>query len=260
MTDLRRPNPVRRSLLAELPANRTGFPEALGGYVVGAVLGTVLVAAFAGTVVSGRTDLRQNVCNLIGLWAGFAVAAVVAARRSGFVGRGPYVTMRDAFGATIRPVDVPLGIAAGLFAQYAVTPVAEAPLTPFVPHLAQRLSDPANSITQGLSTAGLVVIAILVCVGSPVMEELFFRGVILRGVAGTGGVTGVVGRPRAAAAIVAQAVCFGLVHYEALQLPGLIAAGLVFGVLAASTGRLGPGVIAHMTFNAATIVTVVHLF
>ena len=36
--------------------------------------------------------------------------------------------------------------------------------------------------------------------------------------------------------------------------PALVAFGAVLGTLAYKTGRLGPGIIAHMAFNAVTVI------
>ncbi len=47
---------------------------------------------------------------------------------------------------------------------------------------------------------------------------------------------------------------FGLVHFQLLQLPGLIVAGILFGILAHRAGRLGPAIAAHVTFNMVTVV------
>jgi membrane protease YdiL (CAAX protease family) len=59
------------------------------------------------------------------------------------------------------------------------------------------------------------------------------------------------------AAIAGSAVVFGLAHFQLLQLPALILFGLVLAILAKRTGRLGPGIVAHATFNAATVLTLV---
>ena len=45
------------------------------------------------------------------------------------------------------------------------------------------------------------------------------------------------------------------VSIELLQLPALILFGVVLGVLAERTGRLGPGIVAHATFNAVTVIS-----
>jgi uncharacterized protein len=54
---------------------------------------------------------------------------------------------------------------------------------------------------------------------------------------------------------VGSSVVFGLAHFEPLQLPALILFGVVLGVLAQRTGRLGPGIVAHATFNAVTVLS-----
>jgi membrane protease YdiL (CAAX protease family) len=129
-----------------------------------------------------------------------------------------------------------------------------------VPHLYERLGTPARSLTAGISTPGLVILGIIVCVGSPMFEELFFRGVLLRGIAGMRGDEGPVRRRVAVVSTLCTGVLFGLAHFEPLELLGLIAAGLTFGTLASSTGRLGAGFFAHVTFNAVTFIAVTHAF
>ena len=47
---------------------------------------------------------------------------------------------------------------------------------------------------------------------------------------------------------------FGLVHFEALQLLALSGFGMMLALIACTTGRLGPGIIAHVTFNTVTFV------
>ena len=51
-----------------------------------------------------------------------------------------------------------------------------------------------------------------------------------------------------------SALAFGAEHGQHLQLLGLVAFGVVLGMLAQRSGRLGPGLVAHAAFNAATVV------
>ena len=83
-------------------------------------------------------------------------------------------------------------------------------------------------------------------IGAPVIEELFFRGLLFRSLRRRFGPW---------PAIVGSAVVFGLAHFELLQLPALIAFGLVLGFMAEKSGRLGPGIVAHAAFNAATVLS-----
>jgi hypothetical protein len=98
------------------------------------------------------------------------------------------------------------------------------------------------------------VIAVLTVVVVPVVEELFFRGLVLRSLlrlfAGAGPVVGV------ALAVVADGVVFGLAHFELLQLLGLAVFGTVLSLMAYKLRRLGPGIFAHGMFNLMAILSV----
>ena len=173
--------------------------------------------------------------------------------RAGRQGTGSIV--RD-YGLVLRPwPDIPLGIVAGVASQYLLVPVAEAPLLPFVHHLYSRLGHPAQSLTGHVFGAGLVFISVLVCLGSPVIEELFFRGLLMRALLGR--LEDLGPRLGAIVSILLTALVFALAHFEALQFLGLAAFGAVLGYLAWRTGRLGPSIVAHMAFNTVTIIAIV---
>jgi membrane protease YdiL (CAAX protease family) len=253
--------------------NSFGLPEAMFGVVAGFVLAFVAVSVYAALSLHPRhpSQYGEDVVSLIALWVGLVAAVVAATRiaardhlgaragRTGRAGRadvkGVGSVVRD-YGLALRPwPDIPLGIVAGVASQYLLVPVVEAPLLPFVHHLYTRLGHPAQSLTGDAFGTGLVVLAVLVCVGSPVVEELFFRGLLLRSLLGTFEQIG----PRLgpALSIVVTALVFALVHFEALQFLGLAGFGVVLGVLAWRTGRLGPSIVAHMTFNTVTIIAIV---
>jgi hypothetical protein len=101
---------------------------------------------------------------------------------------------------------------------------------------------------------GLVVLGVLVCFGSPLVEELYFRGLVLRAAAGRLAPLGA--RLGPVASVVLVGALFGLVHFEPLQLLALVGFGMVLCVLAWRTGRLGAGIVAHMTFNTLAFVSV----
>ena len=60
-------------------------------------------------------------------------------------------------------------------------------------------------------------------------------------------------------AVVATAVVFGATHFQPLQLLALAGAGAVFALLAVRFDRLGPAIIAHMAFNAVTVINLLWL-
>jgi CAAX protease family protein len=182
--------------------------------------------------------------------AGGAPAGMASTRASG------WRSFAAAYGVSIRPwPDVPLGIAVGVAAQYALVPLLELPLQPFVNHLSSRLGQPAQQLLTPVNGASLVVLTVLVCVGSPLVEELFFRGLLLRGLLGRFRHLGPRSGP--ALSIVVTGLVFGLVHFEALQFLGLAGFGMVLAYMAYRTGRLGPSILAHIAFNTTTIIAFV---
>ncbi len=108
--------------------------------------------------------------------------------------------------------------------------------------LARELGDKADS------SMGVVLLFVIVAVGAPIAEELFFRGLVLRSFENRFGT---------AWAVVGSSVFFGATHFQPLQFAALTAAGAIFALLTVRTGRLGPAIVAHMAFNAVTVVGVV---
>lgn len=251
----------------ERPPLRGGNPFGLVEALLGLAAAELLAAAGVGLygALAHRparpSSLGADLSDLAGVWVGFFGAVVLASvawhrRAGGAPGWGRlWSRLREDYGLALRPwPDLPLGVAVGLGAQYLLVPVLELPLLPFVPHLYQRLGGPAHQITSPARGAGFAVLAVFLCVGSPFFEECFFRGLLLRGLVGRLAALG----PRAAgaAAVVVSGLVFGLVHFEALQFVGLAGFGMVLGVLARRTGRLGPGIVAHLSFNAVTVVAI----
>ena len=99
----------------------------------------------------------------------------------------------------------------------------------------------------------LAVIGILVTVGSPLVEELYFRGLLLssllRRLAPSAGKRGPV-----VVAVVADGLVFALFHFEPLQFLGLAVFGIVLSAVKVRTGRLGTTMAAHAAFNAVTVI------
>jgi membrane protease YdiL (CAAX protease family) len=230
---------------------------AVGGYVVGqlvALVALTVVAAVlgkAGQVGHLTTEAVPPgwvvVTELLGLWTGFVGAALVASRRFG-TGR-----LTTDLGLRLRPIDLLVGPAVGVASQLVLVPLLYLPLRPLVPHLDRRLSGPAHHLTGGFPGASLALIGFLTVVVVPIVEELLFRGVLLRALVrlfrGAGPLLG------PTLAVVATGVLFGLAHDEGLELLGLAAFGMVLSWLAYRTGRLGPGMLAHGAFNLVAVVS-----
>lgn len=86
---------------------------------------------------------------------------------------------------------------------------------------------------------------IYVCLLGPFMEEVMFRGLLLRRARRFGDRT----------AVVFCAVAFGLMHGNLPQFFYATFVGLIFGYIAVKTNRLCYNVLLHITFNSYTMIT-----
>ena len=230
-----------------VPPVRWGLGEAAGGFLAGIVL-SAITGQIGAAMVNYHPGhhrpipLAVSVSGLVGLWAGLLGGVIFASRTRGSCNLG------TDFGFRIEwPRDVPLGLIAGLASQYALVPLLYLPFEQFDPSLRHRLETPAKQDTAAVHGAVQITLLFLfLAVGAPLVEELFFRGLLQRSLARRFGPI---------LAMAGSAAIFGLAHFELLQLPALILFGLVLAVLADRTGRLGPGIVAHATFNAVTVLT-----
>lgn len=213
-------------------------------YVIGSAIAIVLATAGAALTgarggVSGLERLGSPplwflVVGYIGLWTGFGGAAWLVTRGHRRLGFG------------FRHTDVWfvfLGVGLQLALALAYLPVNH-----------QTLSKPEHVLLGSGSGWSLVVPSALVIVGAPMFEELFFRGVLLRSLlslcASRRRLAGI------ALAVVLDGVLFGLAHLgtdQWVQLPGLASVGVVLAILAVRTGRLGPSIVTHASFNAIAV-------
>jgi membrane protease YdiL (CAAX protease family) len=190
------------------------------------------------------TPLAVTVSDLIGLWIALVGGVLVYSRLWGTH------DIRADFGLALKSrFDIAVGAAVGIGTQLILIPVMYLPFEHADHTLSHRLEAPAKADTAAIHGAWQIAVLILfLVIGAPIVEELFFRGLLLRSLSRWLG-------PVAGIAI--SALAFGAAHGELLQLPALVAFGLILGVLAHRTGRLGPGIVAHMAFNAVTVYSLV---
>lgn len=214
----------------------------LGGVIAaGALFATGTVDLQTGEI--GELSLGMLALSVSTGWLGFVGWPVVATWW-----KGQRSLTRD-FGLCIRPFDFVWGIGAGVLALGLSVGanllwMAAGGGTP---------PDNADFIPKSLS--GIFPVAtlfVLVAVGAPIAEELFFRGLFLRSVAKRWGVL--------AGAIVSSMV-FGLFHAQG---DGLLHAGFIVAVTMAygfvfalvdvrNEGRIGPSIVAHMVVNGVGV-------
>lgn len=109
--------------------------------------------------------------------------------------------------------------------------------------------DPSATATSLVERAdnplSIALLVFSVVIMAPLAEEWFYRGMLLSAlVRRVGTVGGAVG----------SSVVFAVIHLEPILYPGLFVFAIVLAWLTIRTGRLGVAVVAHLTFNATTVV------
>ncbi len=231
---------------------------AVAGFVVGQI-GALAFGLIAGAI-AGKTSAQMQaiateavppewyvVSTLLGLWIGFVGAPWLASRT-----QGTRDFVRD-LGLRFRPIDL-VGIAVGIGGQILVAVM----YAPFQRHI-HNFNAPSQRLTGGAHGGGFVIIALATVVVAPFMEELFFRGLVLKALVRLMTPLRAAGGARTAGVVVAVVVdglLFGLAHGEWVQLAGLAAFGMVLAGISYRTGRLGMNMVAHASFNLVAIVAI----
>ena len=237
------PDLAQRAASAE-PELRTptwGLGDAAVGWLlslVGALIGLSVVLAITG---DDADDLSLGWANVaqIGLWVPLVGVTLWAAWTKG---NGP---VRD-FGLRVQGWDV-LGVGAGVALQFFVLPLIYLPIFWLTNTNTDDLSEVAKDLTDRADSGfGIAMLVILTGIGAPIVEEIFYRGLLLRSLERRFGET---------TAIVGSGVFFGAIHFQPLGFPGLAVFGMVLALLTVKTGRLGPAIAAHMAFNMITVIS-----
>lgn len=213
-----------------------GFLMALAGSTV---TGSLALAASGEKEFDDLSLAWANVAQ-IGLWAPLVFVTLWA---SWLKGNG---AVRD-FGLRLAPIDVPLGLAAGVLFQLVVLRIFYLPILVLTDTDVDELSESAREITDRADGAfSVTMLVILVVIGAPVVEELFYRGLLLRSLERRFG---------SVVAVVASGAFFGVVHYpNVIGIPGLALFGIFLAAITVRSGRLGLAIVAHMAFNAVTVI------
>jgi hypothetical protein len=218
--------------------SRWGLGDAVVGLLVGWLATAVVVAVWAGAkgTGSGTPSLTALAIGEVGLWLGLFGAPLWASKRKG---AGDLATD---FGFSFRWSDL-VGVPIGVVCQLLLVPLIYLPLQQFINQ--RDLEEPVRKVTDSAHGAAFILLTIVVVVGAPIVEELFFRGLVLRSLQRRFG---------DAWAVVGSALVFGVAHFELLQLPALVELGIILGVMAVRTRRLGLGMFTHAGFNLVTMI------
>lgn len=223
------------------PPVRWGLGEAGLGLLLGngaALIAGVMILSATGYTDTDSDDLPLTIIALlqVPLWAGYLSMPLYAAYRKG---NGLVVD----FGLRMKALDVPVGIAIGVATQLVIVPLIYVPIFWVIGK--RDVSADAKALTDRAdSSLGVVLLVLIVVIGAPIIEELFFRGLLLRSFENRFG--------RRWGLVISSAI-FGSLHLQPLQFPALFAVGLILGYLAQRTDRLGPSIFAHFAFNAVAV-------
>lgn len=220
---------------------RWGLGDAVVGWLlslVGAVLALSLVVAITGDEIDDISLGWANIAQ-IGLWVPLLGVPLWVAR---IKGNGP---VHD-FGLRATPMDGLVGAICGFGSQLLLLPLLYIPIFWLTNTDTGDLGDVAKDLTDRADDPfGVAMLIILTGIGAPIVEEIFYRGLLLRSLERRFGEV---------VAVIASGVVFGAIHFQLLPFPGLAVFGIVLGYLAVRTGRLGAPIAAHMAFNLVTVV------
>jgi membrane protease YdiL (CAAX protease family) len=232
---------------------------AVGGFLVGQLMAAVfgLVAG----ALAGKTSAEMKVIasanvppewyvisTLLGLWIGFVGGPWLASRR-----HGTRHFLAD-LGVRFRLIDL-VGIVVGVVGQIVIS-IIYAPFR----HDIHNFNAPSQKLTGASHGGGFVVIALATIFVAPFLEELLFRGLLLKALVRL--CTPVIATPSRARsvgvvlAIIADGVLFGLAHGEFVQLAGLALFGIALAAISYRTGRQGMNMVAHASFNFVAIASI----
>ncbi len=225
------------------PAPRWGLGDFLVGLVGGYALASLVAAVWFAASGDAELSLLGQAASQVGLWTGMVGSAWVASHRKG-AGR-----LAEDFGFRARWPDLGIGAGVALSVQLLVLPAIAYLMRPLVGK--PEVSGPVQDLLDKAHGPAFLGLVLSVAVGAPIVEELFFRGLLLRSLQR---------RVPDWAAIALSAVAFGLAHGSALPadavvlvITSLTVFGAILATLAVRTGRLGPGMVAHAIFNLFTL-------
>jgi membrane protease YdiL (CAAX protease family) len=213
-----------------------------GAWFVAQILSVIVLAIFGETGDAAAIPIGVLAVALFAAWSAFLVAMWWASDRSGTAD-----PISD-FGISFTRVDL-LGIGIGVLAQLVVIRVLYLGLVEIWPaaFADDELKRNAEGLVERAGGLTMLLLFLLVVLGAPIVEELFYRGLLQRSL---------LARFNDAVVVVGVAALFAIVHFRPVEYPGLFVFGLIVGACAMRTGRLGMSIMAHIGFNATGLILV----
>lgn len=223
-----------RAAGVSLRTPRWGIPDiayTLVGALVFSVIGVILALALQSLV--GLSLAWSLIIGLVTPWiaiAGWPLLVTV------WRGNGPRIDL----GLRITWTDVGWGVVGGIASLIGSGLVALA-LVGIVGDFTSSAGEVAEEIISSGPFLAIVIFALLLAVGAPIVEEIAFRGLAYGAIVRKG--------LHPAWAITITAVLFAAFHLEPTRLPILLVSGAIFGILRWYTKGLGAPIIAHAVNN-----------
>ncbi len=212
----------------------------VGAWIVAQIVSSIVLVAMGSGEAASDAPIGTLAVALGAAWAVMLAGMWIASQRAGT--RDPIAD----YGLSFAPIDL-LGLGIGVLSQLVVVTLVYLPLGRVWPDTFSddRLQENARDLVDRASGGSAVLLVLIVVVGAPLIEELFYRGLLQRSL---------VTRFDETLTVIGVAAVFALVHLRPVEFPGLFAFGLVLGVCAVRTGRLGMPILAHVAFNATGLV------
>ena len=253
-----RESPITAEDAARVWRQRLDLRAQWPGWVAAvALVGAAIAFAMAtGAVAAGDAlgldgDVAELGLGTLGLHSGLLGTCWLVHRRLG-TGRGFFAD----YGLTARPGDWWRGLIGSFAARAGAIVLGLVALVwseDFVGTDVEPYEDEVHLTLVLVVLFGLVAVVL-----APIVEELFFRGLLMRSLETVA---------PAWVALLVQAILFGLAHVTVDLGAGnvsvvlaITAAGLGFGIVARTFGRLAPAMFAHAWFNLIPFVAIVVVY
>jgi membrane protease YdiL (CAAX protease family) len=226
-------------------AEHIAFSAALIGWLIAYAAAVVLGVSLS--TATGQTDPENVPTWFIGvsaltLWVPFFCVLVYLSRTRG------HGTFRTNYSLRFAWSDL-VGIPLGVVSQLVIVNLATWPFRKLFPETfdPEQVSQRAKNLVDSANGLWLLLLAVVVVVGAPVIEELVYRGLLQKSAARSFG---------SIAAIFLVSAFFTVVHLVPVEFPGLFAFALILGFAFHRTQRIGLTIVTHMSFNAAGLLLV----
>ena len=224
------------------------FPPVVfvGAALIASVVHAVVGRLFSVPLAQADHTWWLNIVSVVALWAGLISSVVWARHLYGPLFERDFFTVR--WWRTQRS-DL-LYLVVGVLIQIVVGLV-------YLPFHAKSVGNPTRELLGTAHGWQILLICLTASVGAPIVEEIFFRGLLLGSLQSVPAAW-FAQRFRGALPIVVSGLLFAAAHAQGVQFAGLAIAGVSLAVIRRAEGRIAPSIFAHAGFNAIALIVTLH--